>query len=156
MRPLNKSHIWKICYAVCTLVYMAWVVYLSLNNFGMVHRQYRLAGERLQPARIEEIALQELVDRCRRESKRIDRLRSAGEKNSAAAEDNCLSWTTTVLEERQKAVEERLVEEKSRVGRKLVLFYVSFGLVFLILPPAFLYLLLSFFIWIYRSIKFVK
>jgi hypothetical protein len=147
---------WRVGYAVCSLIYMVWVVYLSLNNFDLVHRQYRSAQKQLQPKQIEKIALKELVDRCRKESKRIDIPRTKDGAAIAVTDDPCLSWPESVLTERENAVKERLVAEKSRVVRKLAIFYVSFGLIFLILPPVFLYMLLSFAIWIYKSIKFVK
>ena len=157
MGSLEKSMNWRIIYVVCCLVYMGWVVYLSLNNFGMVHKQYRLAQERLQPVRIEEIALQDLVDKCRKKLKRSGRLQQGdGDSTSVSSEDPCLSFPAAVLAKREKTVKERLVEEKSRVSRKLVWFYITFGVVFLILPMAFVYLLVSFFIWLYRNIKFVE
>jgi len=156
MRPLKKSRTLRAGFAVCCLVYVVWVVYLGLNNFGMVHSDYRRAGERLQPERIREIAFQELVDQCRRESKRLGRPRSAEVESVTGAEDPCLSWPENVLEERQKTVAKRLLDEKSRSGRKLVLFYVFFGIVFLILPVVSIYLLLSFFIWLWRNLQFVR
>lgn len=146
----KKSVNWRVGYTVCCLVYVVWVVYLSFNNFDMVHREYRRAEKRLQPLQIEEIALQELVGQCRKKLKRAGRFREVG------AEDLCRSWPAAVLAERQKAVEERLVKEKSRIHRKLVIFYISFGLVFLFLPIVFMYLLVSFFIWLYRNIKIVE
>lgn len=153
----RKKPIWRIGYAACSLVYMVWVGYLSLGNFDMVHRQYRLAQKRLQPTQIEEIAFKELVDKCRKESGRVDLSREAGETSMTAdAADPCLSWPAAVLAERQETVKERLVTERNRIVRKLLMFYVFFGLVFLVLPPVFLYMLLSFFIWIYKSIKFVN
>ena len=104
----------------------------------------------MQLEQVKEIALQELVDQCRKKLKRAGRLREVG------AEERCRSWPATVLAQRQKAVEERLVEEKRRVRSKLVTFYIFFGFVFLFLPLAFVYLLLSFFIWLFRNIKIVE
>ena len=147
---------WRIVYAVCCLVYVGWVVYLSLNNFGMVHKQYRQARENLQPTRIEEIATKELVDKCRKKLKRSDRHPSVYDMTSGVAEDPCLSMPAAVLEERKKTVEEHLVEDKSRVRRKLVWFYITFGVVFLILPVTFVYMLVSFCIWLFRNIKLVE
>lgn len=144
-----KSLNWRIGYAVFCLAFVVWVVYLSLNNFEMVHSDYRWAGEQLQPAKVKEIAIQELIKQCRKESKRMVR-------PSATTGDTCLSWPTIVLEERQKAVEKRLVGEQGQAKTKLVLFYIFFGVIFIILPLVIVYLLLSFFIWIYRNITFVK
>lgn len=156
MRSLKKSRIWRISYAVCCLIYVVWVVQLSLNNFDMVHSDYRRNEKSLQPAQIKEIALQELVSQCRKELKRSGRHQSDGDKSSVATDDTCLSWPAAVLEQRQNAVERRLAEEQSRGIGKLVVFYVFFGIIFLILPPVLLYLLLSLFIWIFKTIKIAR
>jgi len=147
---------WRIGYAACCLVYVAWMVHLSFNNFDMVHSDYRRAGERLQPARIAKIALRELVEQCRQDSLRSNHLRPAADKGGVVSQDPCLSWPTTVLAQQQGVVKERLLAERRLAGRKLVLFYGSFGIIFLILPPAFLYLLLSFLFWMFRNLKFIK
>lgn len=153
MGARKKSRIWWVVYVICYLAYVPWVAYLSLNDFDMVHSQYRRIGERLQPVRIAEIALQELVDQCRKEAKRSGRTRSTGDKAVAAAEGACLSWPADVLVERQKVVAGRLDAERSRAVRKLVLFYVSFVGFFLTLPAVILYLLMSLFVWVVRNIK---
>jgi hypothetical protein len=144
---------WRIGYAFCCLIYVVWMVSLSLNNFSMVHGDYQRGGVQLESERIREIARRELVDQCRGELKRTGRPLSPGDKASAAADDPCLSWPPAVLEERQKAVARRLVEEQHGGGRKLLVFYVFFAIFVLILPPVALYLLICFFIWIFRSIK---
>ena len=151
MRARSKSLLWRIGYGVCCLLYVAWVVHLSPTNFDMVHGEYRRVAARLQPERIEELALKELVEKCRKESGRSNRNRHTSVDQAAA--DPCLSWPVAALEKRQKVVAERLVDERRGAVRKLVLFYLGFGIFFLILPPVILYLLLSFFIWLYRSIQ---
>ena len=143
---LLKRHRWRIVYGVGCLFYMAWVVHLSFNNFEMVHSDYRRAGQRLQPARIEVIALGELVGDCRAQLRRSGRL-------EVVADGACRSFPEADLVARRQAVSERLSAERSLAGRKLVLFYASFGLVFLILPPFILYLLLSLFFWLLRSLR---
>ena len=155
MRSQKKIMTWRLAYAACSLLYVAWVVHLSLHNFEMVHSDYRRAGERLQPARIAAIALQELVEQCRQEVIANDQPRPANAGEALAADDPCLAWPTTVLEERQKDVKERLLGQRSLTGRKLLLFYLTFGTIFLIMPPLLLYLLLSLLAWILRSLKFV-
>lgn len=55
----------RLLYGVCYLLYVGWMVQLSVDNFGMVHRQYQRAGRRLQPARIEAVARNELMAQCR-------------------------------------------------------------------------------------------
>lgn len=155
MRPLKTSLSLWIGFGVCCLAYAVWVIYLGLNNFDMVHGGYRQAAQRLQPERVREIALHELIDRCRREAKLSDRPGpDAGE--SLTASEPCLSWPADVLEERRKTVEKRLIDEKNRSARKLVLFYLLFGVVFLFLPPALMFLLLFFLIWLWRNLRIVK
>jgi hypothetical protein len=132
-------------------------MYLSRNNFEMVQNDYRRAVKNLQPAQVKAITLQELTEECRRESKRADLYRTGGAKIPAAAKENtCLSWPEAVLEERQKVVRERLVEDRKGARQKVVFFTLFFGVIFLILPTAAGYLLLAFFFWLYRHIRFVK
>lgn len=154
LRQKNRT-LW-IGYGVFCLAYAVWVVYLSLNNFDMVHDGYRQAGERLQPERISEIAFDELVDQCRREAKRADKLRAVETESFLGKEDACLSWPAAVLEERRQAVEKRLRSEWGRAWRKLMLFYLFFGIVFLILPMLTLYLVLAFLLWLRRNLRIVK
>ena len=156
MSSRQKKLPWRVVYAVCCLLYVAWMVHLSFNNFAMVHRDYRRAGERLQPVQVAKIALRELVDQCHQDTLPGDQLRWATVKGAVADEDACLHWPTTVLVQRQEVVTERLLAQRDLAGRKLVLFYGSFGTVFLILPPVLLYLLLSSIAWIFRNLKVVK
>lgn len=151
MRSAKKGINWRIGYAFFCVVYVAWVVYLSLDNFDMVHTAYRDARARLQPARVEEIARRELVDRCRRQQKRkgLDRTMSVGEAP-------CQSFPAAVVEQQRDRVAQRLGDEKNRFKRKIVVFYVSFVLVFLALPLAFIYGLVSFILWILRNIKIIQ
>jgi len=145
MTTRQKKRLWWCVYAVCTVIYMVWVVHLSRYNFDMVHRHYRQAGERLQPARIEAIAREELETKCRKEAKRVGL--------STYTDDHCRSWPATVLAARQKKVETRLLAEKSLAWRKLVIFYLSFGAIFLILPPLIVRLLISLGAFILRNLK---
>ena len=138
----NKKLAWRVIYVICSLVYMAWVVYLSQFNFGLVHRDYRRADNKLQPETIEAVALQELFDRC---------IKELGREESA-----CQSWPAEVVADQQKIVLEMFENERSRMVRKLVLFYIYFGVIFLILPPLILYMTITILIRIYKSIKFVK
>lgn len=153
MSSLGNKFNWRIGYAFCCVIYVVWVVYLSLNNFDMVHGDFKRGGARLQPEKIRNIALKELGDQCRKELKRSGRLQSGGDQDSDMAEDLCSSWPADVLEERQKAVEARLVNDKHTGGRKLLVFYLFFGVFVLVLPPVILYWLISLLVWIFRSVK---
>lgn len=149
MRSLN----WRIGYVACSLIYMAVMIYLAGNNFGMVHREYRRAAQQLQHERIAEIALRELVDQCRKELHSSAGSPAAKNSSAAAGEDPCLSRPAPVLEERQKTVKERLEKKRRGIVGKLILFYLAFGIFFLVLPPVTIYLVLSVFIWIFQSIE---
>lgn len=155
MRSPVKGLIWRLGYGLCCLVYVAWVVHLSFNNFDMVHSDYCRAEVSLQPARIKALALKELVDQCHKESRGLGRL-PVGDRIAVTGEDPCLSWPTAVVEKRQQAVTGRLLEQRSMVVWKLLFFYVFFVIIFLILPPLIIYLLLSFFIWLFKGVKVVK
>ena len=148
MTSRKKKHLWRLAYGICSLLYMAWMVHLSLYNFDMVHRHYRLAGERLHPARIEAIAREELELKCRKEATRVGLL--------PGSVDPCQSWPEAVLKARQKKVEQRLVAEHDLAWRKLVIFYLSFGTIFLILPPLCLRLLIALAFLILRNLKLIK
>jgi len=151
---------WRVGFFAFCLVYIAWVVYLGFDNFDKVHSEYGSARQQLQPDRIEDIAFQELADQCRKKLRRqaesTDRYRKDTEMSSGVTGDPCLSWPPAVLQERQDVVRKRLTVEKNRLKRKLIVFYISFSFFFLFLPMALLYLLLSFLIWIFRDLKFIK
>jgi hypothetical protein len=147
---------WRFGYALICLVYAAWVVYLGLDNFAKVYGEYQRARESRQPAQVEKIARQELIDQCRREAKRSSRPRAAGDAVQRLAEDACRSFPDAVLAERKNAVKEQFLAEEKLFRRKLVLFSVTFGIFFVVLPLGLLYLLLSFFTWLFRDMKFIK
>lgn len=156
MQSVKRFLNWRIGFAVCCLVYVAWVVHLSRNNFDMVHSQYRLIERHLQPQHLARTALQELTDRCRQAARLAGPHPRSEAAETAMAADPCLSWPAAVVAERQQKVEARLTQERNLAIRKLVLFYLSFGFFFLFVPPALLYLLLSFFSWLYRNIMVVR
>lgn len=156
MRTGEKGLTWRFSYGIFCLVYTAWVVYLALDNFDKVHGEYRQALENLQPAQTEKIARQELAHECRRQAKRNGRSRAAGNAASALSDDACRSFPAAVLEERKKGVAANLLAEEKRFRRKLVVFYGTFGVFFVALPLVSLYLLLSFLVWIFKDLKFVK
>lgn len=146
-QQLNR-HRWRIVYGIGCLLYMAWVVHLSFNNFDMVHSDYRRAGERMRPARIEAAALRELTDNCR-----AALVRSGLHLSAADIDAACRSFPEADLAARRMAVGKRLASERRLAGRKMVLFYLSFGLFFLVLPPVILYFLLSLFAWLLKMLK---
>jgi hypothetical protein len=149
----KKGLIWKIGYGICCLIYAAWMVDLARNNFAMVHNDYRRAEEQLQPDRVKETALQELIDRCRQESRTAGISRKNENNASIVTSDPCLSWPDDVLQGRQKIVIKRLTVERHGTIKKLLLLYSGFGIIFLIMPPFIFYLLLLFIIWICKGIK---
>ena len=156
MRTGEKGLTWRLGYGVFCLVYAVWVVYLGLDNFDKVHGEYGQVLENLQPALTEKIARQELAHECRRQAKRGGRSRAAGDTALALSDDACRSFPATVLEERKKGVAANLLAEEKRFRRKLMVFYGTFGVFFVVLPLVSLYLLLSFLAWIFRDLKFVK
>jgi len=147
---------WRIGYAVFCIIYTAGIVYLGLDNFDKVHGEYRWARERVKPASVSKITLQELESQCRRKLQRRDGYRTSGDTASEISEDPCRSFPAVVREERQEAVQSRLLAEKERFLRKLVVFYASFGIFFLVIPLVLLYFLLCFFIWIFKDLKISK
>ncbi len=150
MRLPKKLSGWQGVFALCCLIYLPWMISLGRNNFDMVHSQYRQAGARLEPAHIAAAALEELATRCRLEAKRRGVFFRAG------SDDPCLAVPPEILKAQQAVVRARLGHQRDLALRKLVLFYISFGLFFLFLPPALLYLLLVFCSWFFLNIKVVK
>jgi hypothetical protein len=125
---------------------MGWVIHVGGNEFDRINGQYRRLVEQLDGSQIRTKALEELITECRRESAmRLDR-----------QEDACFSWPPTVVEAREKAIEERRIRAKERGTIKLVLFYTGFVLIFLLGPPLFIYLLIVGIIKVYKSVKIVK
>lgn len=155
MNTVDDRFDWRIGYAAFCLVYAACIIYLGLDNFDKVHSEYRDAQKRLQPSQIEKIAHQELVDQCRKKLKRRGSYK-ADYKTSETKVDVCQSFPKKVLEEKKKGVKEQLLIERKRFLRKLVVFYSSFAIFFVALPLYLLYLLLSFLIWVFRDVKFIK
>ena len=155
-RPVTKGPGWRLGFAVFGLFFAAWVGYLALDNFAKVHGEYRQARESRHPALIAKIVRQELVAECRKEALRSDRPHPVGEPAPAISENACRSFPEIVVAERTEVVAGNLLADEKRFRRKLVVFYVTFGLFFIILPLGFLYLLLAFLIWLFKDMKFVR
>lgn len=152
----EKGFDWRIGYAFFCLVYASCVVYLGLDNFDKVHGEYRQAVRRLQPSQIEQIARQELVDQCRKKLKRRGHSRKDVKNALGVSSGPCLSIPEAILQEREKTVSEHSKVEQKKFLRKLIVFYITFGIFFLALPLYLLYLLLSLLIWVFKDIKFSK
>jgi len=145
MKGIGKGRRWRLLYAAAYLAYVVWVIHLSINDFGRVHREFRRVEAQLQPARIEEIARQELFDACREET-----LHTSGLLPKAG--EACQSPPPGVLAERQKEVAKRLEDRRKRARNKLVVFYVSFVVMFIVVPPLLVYGLALFIVRIYGSV----
>ena len=124
MKSWNFKLIWRVGFVLCSLVYIVWIGLLSRGNFDMVHRDYRRVAKQLQPAQIEQIALQELTDKCRKELKYNENNYQTEKQSVEVVEDQCLSWPTATLDQQQKIVEKRLIRERSKVRQKVVIFYI--------------------------------
>jgi hypothetical protein len=137
---------WKIIYVVCALAFMSWVLHVGTNEFDRINSQYRRLGAQLDAGRIKSGALEELTSECRRKSG-----------GSAGLEEHaCLSFPPQALEAREKAITEHRKRAKEKGTIKLVLFYTGFVVIFLLAPPALIYLLLAGVIALYKNIKFVR
>ena len=143
---MKKFRHWRIIYAVCCLVYMGWIIHVGTNEFDRVNGQYRRLVGQLDADRIRAAALEELIAECSKKSTLQADLQ----------ENSCFSWPSIVVEAREKAVKERLIRAKERGTIKLVMFYVSFVLIFLLAPPFLIYLLIVGVIMLYKNVKIVK
>lgn len=151
-KSLLERVTWRRIYAVCALVYLVWVGFLSQGEIDMVNTRYSRAKERLEPVRIEKIALQELVEECRLEQEQSGMTAGA----AAVEPDPCLSRSSAVVKEQVAKVQARLLDEKKKAGRKLILFYVTYAVFFLVLPVVVTYYLLAFIIWMARGTTSAK
>ena len=143
---MKKPRRWQIIYALFTLAYMGWMMHVGTNEFDRINSQYQRLSAPLDADLIRTAALEELVAECRRELlHRTD-----------PEEDACTRWESPKVEARAKEVKERRVQARNRGGIKLILFYAGFAVLFLLGPPAFLYLLLAGLIALYRNIKIVR
>ena len=143
---------WRIGFGVFCLIYAVCIAYLGFDNLDLVYSGYTRAVKQLQPAQIKKITLHELEDQCRAKLKRRNR-RFSSDSTTGVAKGSCQSFPKAVLKEHQIIVTERLQLQKKRFKRKLVVFFLSFGIFFLALPMYFLYLLLSLLIWLFKGIK---
>jgi hypothetical protein len=143
---MKKPRTWQIIYAVCCLVYMGWVIDVGTSEFDRINSQYRRLGDRLDPGRLRDEALEELSAECRRESRR----------HTGQKEDACLSWPSHVVEAKAKEIEKIRTRDKERGTIKLVMFYAGFVVIFLLGPPILIYLLLIGIITLYKNIKIVR
>ena len=153
MNPSDKSFDWRIGYAIFCLLYAGTLIYLGQSNFDKVYSEYRQSIYRLQPSQIERIAFEELASDCRAKLKRRNPRTT---KPIPGAEEQCQSFSKTVIKNRQEKVTKRLQIEKKRLQRKLIVFSVSFSLFFVALPLYLLYLSLKFLIWLFKDIKISK
>ena len=137
---------WKIIYAVCSLVYMGWVINVGSNEFDRINGQYRRLVAQLDAGRIKSGALEELTAECRRRSP----------KSFGLEEDACLSFPPQVVAARGKAIEERRIRAREQGTIKLILFYAGFVVIFLLAPPTLIYLLIAGVISLYKNVKIVR
>ncbi len=137
---------WKSLYLVCCLVYVGWVIHVGEIEFKKVNRQYRVLASQLEPKRIRAVALQELAAECRRELRGKNTLE----------EDSCSNWPPEVVEAKIYSVEERMEQDKQRGFIKVVLFYSSFVIIFLLVPPLLLFLFIFGIVMLCKNIEIVR
>ena len=137
---------WKSLYLVCCLVYVGWVLYVGQSEFHKVNRQYQALVNQLQSGRIRTVALDELAAECRRD---------LWERN-ILEEDACSTWLPEVVNAKRNTVEERLQQARERGFLKVVLFYTSFVVIFLLIPPLLIYLCIFGIVMLCKNIQIVR
>ncbi|MCA1765202.1 MAG: hypothetical protein LC633_02975 [Desulfobulbaceae bacterium] len=143
---MKKWRWWQLAYALCSLVYMGWMINVSAFEFDRINDQYRRIAGQLDDDRLRKAALAELNRECRRESA----ARNAGD------ETECSSWPPARVEAAEGQLEERLTRARARAAVKLALFYAVFAIFFLLAPPLLIYLLIVGIIKIFLDIKIVR
>lgn len=133
---------WKGIYLVCSLVYVGWTIHVGDSEFKKINRQYRSLVNQLEPERVKTVALKELADEHRR---------GVGEQ-STPQDGIRYKPTSEEVEVKIQKVDKRLAEARKRGFIKMVLFYTSFMVFFLILPPLVIYLFVLGIVTLGRSI----
>ncbi len=143
---MKKWRWWQLVYALCSLVYMGWMINVSAFEFDRINSQYRLIAGQLDDDRLREAALAELSRECQRELP----ARNAGD------ETECSSWPPAQVEAAKGRLEDRLSRAQTRAAVKLALFYAVFAIFFLLAPPLLIYLLIVGIIKLFLDIKIVR
>ncbi len=137
---------WKRIYLVCCLVYVGWVIHAGWPEFLKVNHQYQVLAGRLEPDRIRAIALEELAAECRR-----------GLRQQNIPDDGaCSGWSSALVKAKSDEVAERLERARKRGLIKVVLFYSSVVVIFLLFPSLFLYVLVLGVVTLSKNIRIVR
>ncbi|MFO7605566.1 MAG: hypothetical protein R6W72_04615 [Desulfurivibrionaceae bacterium] len=139
---MKKWRRWQLLYALCSLVYMGWMINVSAFEFDRINGQYRRIAGQLDDDRLRKAALAELNRECSESAAR-----------NAGDETECSSWPPARVEAAEGQLEERLTRARARAAVKLALFYAVFAVFFLLAPPLLIYLLIVGIIKIFLDIK---
>jgi len=164
MISANKRRFWLLLYAVCCLIYVGWVTYLGSFDFNRVLREYRRAVDQMEAGRIRSAAWQELVAECRKSYEMQSGIPNRAENGAQAividegvpAEQDCFDWLSPQLVTREAEIRESRLDRQKRAGWKLLLFSLFFVVIFLIFPPALVYLFAMLFVRLFRTVKIVR
>lgn len=163
MKFIDKRRTWHLIYAVCCLVYIGWMSYLSFNDFDRITREYRRTGEQVEPGHIRSTALEELRKECRKKYETQAHDITTAENGSRASlieegrpDRDCVSWPSAVVAAREAEIRERLGQRRGRAGWKLLLFSLFFVVIFLVIPPVVFYLFAALVVKLFKSVKIVR
>jgi NAD-specific glutamate dehydrogenase len=164
MKFFMRRRTWRPFYAVCCIIYVGWVGYQGSFDLGRVHREYSRAGEQLEPGRIHTAALRDLSEECWKRSARQLADIAAAEKGltsgviaeGSQADQDCSTWPQAVVEAREAKIRGRLEERQKRAGKKMLYFSAFFVVIFLILPPALVYVFVLLIVKVFQAVKIVR
>lgn len=136
---------WKIIYLVCCLVFTGWMIHAGRNEFDRINGQYRRLKVQIEPVRIKEAAIEDLIADCQK----------ILQQHSGYQEGDCSDPNPLDVKARVNFIKEERNRARQRGLIKLTLFYVGFVIIFLLAPMILVYLLIVAVILLYKNVKFV-
>jgi Flp pilus assembly protein TadB len=120
------------------------MIYLGQNDFARIQRDYRRAQYQLDIDRIEKSASRELTSECLKKAAR-----------EQEDKDLCLSQPPQMVQTKIEQIIKSRTENMANASRKRAMFYITFGLFFIIVPLSWLYLTILIVVKLCTSVRIV-
>jgi hypothetical protein len=137
---------WKIIYLVCCLIFTGWMIHAGHNEFDRINGQYHRLRLLVEPARIKEAAIEDLIADCQK----------ILQQHSGYHEDDCADPKPQDVKAKVNLIKEERNRARQRGLVKLVLFYVGFVTIFLLAPMILVYLFIAAILLLKKHIRFVS
>lgn len=140
-----KINSWWPWYLIFSLSYICWMVYLGTNDFKKIQRDYRRARYYLTFDQVEKSAIHELTRECLKKSAQVQE-----------SNDLCLSHSPKMVQTKIQYITKLRTQNMNQASKKRLMFYTSFGIVFIISPLASLYVAILIVMKLRTTVKLVK